>query len=337
MPVPSAITDLSTTPGDNSPPGTESAKGNVDNYLRQGFAFTRQLYDATVAPAEVIIASASSVAIGAAVSSNIVISGTTTVTSFDTVAAGIVRNVRYSGAVPVTHNAISMILLGGASRTHVAGDCASFISLGSGNWKEIKFSPLGALPIANGGTGGVTASAARTALGATATGDAVFIAATAAAARTALGMTNAVLQVVSATYSTDTSVSIAVAADSGLTATITPSSTSSKILVLVSQPIRLIRGADDHAGIVNLVRTVGGVPTVVLGDSSTTNNLVMGVATATLRMGVRWSISALDSPATISACAYKTQGYPVSAADSGALTFQAGGGQSSIILMEIAG
>jgi hypothetical protein len=165
MPVPTAITDLSTTAASNSPPGTESAKGNIDDYLRAGFAFTKQLYSSTVAPAESTIASATSVAIGAATTPNVIISGTTAITAFDTVDAGIVRNVRYSGAVPVTHNATSMILLGEASRTHVAGDCATFLSLGSGNWKEIKFSPIGALPVANGGTGGVTAAAARTALG----------------------------------------------------------------------------------------------------------------------------------------------------------------------------
>jgi hypothetical protein len=173
MPVPTAITDLDTTAAGNSPPGTESAKGNIDDYLRAGFAFTKQLYSSTVAPAESTIASAASVAIGAATTPNVIISGTTTVTAFDTVAAGIVRNVRYSGAVPVTHNATSMILLGEASRTHVAGDCATFLSLGAGNWKEIKFSPIGALPVANGGTGGVNAAAARAALGAAADADVV--------------------------------------------------------------------------------------------------------------------------------------------------------------------
>ncbi len=44
----------------------------------------------------------------------------------------------------------------------------------------------GTLPIANGGTGATTAAAARTALGSTTVGDAVFIAADAAAGRTAL-------------------------------------------------------------------------------------------------------------------------------------------------------
>jgi hypothetical protein len=44
----------------------------------------------------------------------------------------------------------------------------------------------------------------------------------------------AVLQVVNATYSTYTSSSSSTFADTGLTASITPSATSSKILVIVS-------------------------------------------------------------------------------------------------------
>lgn len=45
MPVPSSFNDLDTVANNNSPPGTESAKGNVDNYLRQVFAFIRTLYN----------------------------------------------------------------------------------------------------------------------------------------------------------------------------------------------------------------------------------------------------------------------------------------------------
>lgn len=45
MPVPSSFNDLDTVANNNSPPGTESAKGNVDDYLRQVFAFIRTLYN----------------------------------------------------------------------------------------------------------------------------------------------------------------------------------------------------------------------------------------------------------------------------------------------------
>jgi hypothetical protein len=46
MPVPTSFADLDTVAANNSPPGTESAKGNVDNYLRAGFSFAKQNYNA---------------------------------------------------------------------------------------------------------------------------------------------------------------------------------------------------------------------------------------------------------------------------------------------------
>lgn len=48
MPVPAAITDLSTTPSVNSPAGSEQ-QNLVDDYLRTFAAFIRQLYDTQVA------------------------------------------------------------------------------------------------------------------------------------------------------------------------------------------------------------------------------------------------------------------------------------------------
>lgn len=44
MPIPSAITDLSTTPGSNSPSGSE-APTEGDNHLRTAYAFIRELYN----------------------------------------------------------------------------------------------------------------------------------------------------------------------------------------------------------------------------------------------------------------------------------------------------
>lgn len=115
--------------------------------------------------AAVTIASASSVAIGAAASDNIIISGVVTITSFDTVASGIRRTVRFSGALTLTHNATSLILPGSANISTTAGDCAEFLSEGSGNWRCVNFMPIGAYPINMGGTGGITAAAARSSLG----------------------------------------------------------------------------------------------------------------------------------------------------------------------------
>lgn len=145
MPVPVNLTDLSVDPLVNSPPGTESAKGNIDNYLRQGFAFTRQAYN-NLAGATQTIASATTTTIGgvpATWSSNMTITGTTTITAFDTVADGIIRNVTFAGALTLTHNATSLILPTGANITTVAGDCAVFKSLGGGNWRCLSYQGAG--------------------------------------------------------------------------------------------------------------------------------------------------------------------------------------------------
>jgi hypothetical protein len=145
MPVPVNLTDLSVDPLVNSPPGTESAKGNIDNYLRQGFAFTRQAYN-NLAGATQTIASAATTTIGgvpATWSSNMTITGTTTITAFDTVADGIIRNVTFAGALTLTHNATSLILPTGANITTVAGDCAVLKSLGGGNWRCLSYQGAG--------------------------------------------------------------------------------------------------------------------------------------------------------------------------------------------------
>jgi hypothetical protein len=93
-----------------------------------------QQYLAANAP--VVIASATTTAIGAALSATVTISGVVPITAFDTVVAGIIRFVNWSDATPITYNATNMQLINGASRTNAANDFSVFRSLGSGNWKE---------------------------------------------------------------------------------------------------------------------------------------------------------------------------------------------------------
>jgi hypothetical protein len=106
-----------------------------------------------------------------------------------------------------------------------------------------------------------------------------------------------VLQVINATYGTETGSTSTTFADTGLTATITPSSATSKVLVIVSQmgvsktgdtrvKIKLMRGATD---ILKMCDITGNT-------SSTQFNSIGSV-----------SSSYLDSPATTSATTYKTQ------------------------------
>jgi hypothetical protein len=84
--------------------------------------------------AEVALASAATVNIGAAAANSVQITGTTTITGLGSAAAGIRRSLRFAGALTLTHNATSLILPGGANIATAANDTAEFLSLGSGNW-----------------------------------------------------------------------------------------------------------------------------------------------------------------------------------------------------------
>jgi hypothetical protein len=104
----------------------------------------------TAAP--VVLPSAASVAIGAAASNDVTISGTTAITSFDTITAGAHRTVTFLGVLTLTYNATSMVLPGAANITTAAGDCAEFLSLGGGNWKCVSYQRANGQAIVGGGS-----------------------------------------------------------------------------------------------------------------------------------------------------------------------------------------
>jgi hypothetical protein len=81
------------------------------------------------------IASATTTDIGAATGNYVQITGTVTITSLGTIAAGAWRNVTFTGALILTYNATSLILPTSANITTVAGDTAIFVSEGGGNWR----------------------------------------------------------------------------------------------------------------------------------------------------------------------------------------------------------
>jgi hypothetical protein len=138
------------------------------------------------------------------------------------------------------------------------------------------------------------------------------------------------LQVVFASYSTETSSSTTTYADTGLSATITPSSTASKILVIVNTngattdtvtnqgiKLKLVRTSTDLAIITDLSNKMAGAATAVQGES----------------IGFNW----LDTPASVSALTYKTQYARL--AGSGTVTLQnqmgANGSTSTMTLIEV--
>jgi hypothetical protein len=84
--------------------------------------------------AEQTFASAATVDLGASASTNVSITGTTTITSFGTATAGTYRQGRFTGALTLTHNATSMILPSTSNIPTAANDRFGAYSLGSGNW-----------------------------------------------------------------------------------------------------------------------------------------------------------------------------------------------------------
>jgi hypothetical protein len=95
------------------------------------------------------IASASTTDIGAATGDFVDVTGTTTITGLGTVDVGVVRYVRFTGALTLTHDATALILPNaGSNITTVANDTAIFRSLGSGNWICIAYQRASGFPLA---------------------------------------------------------------------------------------------------------------------------------------------------------------------------------------------
>lgn len=102
------------------------------------------------------IASASTTNIGAATGNLVHITGTTTITAFDTVQAGTRRILVFDGVLILTHNGTSLILPTGANITTAAGDTAVFVSEGSGNWRCAVYQRKDGTALASSGGGGLT-------------------------------------------------------------------------------------------------------------------------------------------------------------------------------------
>ena len=136
-----------------------------------------------------------------------------------------------------------------------------------------------------------------------------------------------ILQIVQATYSTAESTTSSSYVDTSLTATITPSSATSKVFVLCNGPSKAARtgsstGVGEHA----IER--GGSQ---IYECATTAYVDTGSASATRSLSVSFTLSYLDSPATTSATTYTLQ-HKIS---TGTLTTFENNYAGSLILMEV--
>lgn len=140
-----------------------------------------------------------------------------------------------------------------------------------------------------------------------------------------------VIQVVSATYSTATNIASTSYTDTGLTASITPTSASSKILVIVNQSV--YNQQNTNAARLFELQLLRGATTIM--DKDFYSYAGTG-ANGYFETGLDGTQIILDSPATTSSTTYKTQGRMDSTASSTVLVFQGGSGESTMTLMEIA-
>ena len=135
-----------------------------------------------------------------------------------------------------------------------------------------------------------------------------------------------VLQMVNATYATQTSNTTTTYADTGLTATITPLFSTSKILVQANLPSRASSGSV-YGIAFQLVRNGTGV-------FSPMSN-VFYRDTATNNMSALVPVLYLDSPASTSALTYKIQ-FKIGGGGTGNVLTQIDNDTSYIVLTEIA-
>ena len=144
-----------------------------------------------------------------------------------------------------------------------------------------------------------------------------------------------VLQVVNATTTSSTLISSTSYTDSSITASITPSATSSKILVLATININAQRSNPYSAADVRIVRGA----TAIASWNGTGDSRFVGVAwPAGTTYTQHWhttTIAWLDSPSTTSSTTYKIQGRVNETTDSPSITFQFSSSPSSITLLEI--
>jgi hypothetical protein len=106
---------------------------SIGNFTGGTLTATTTMSGAAFNEASASIASAATLAIGAAPANYLQVSGTTTITAFDTAPAGACRLLRFLASLTLTNNA-AIILPGGANITTQAGDVAKFVSAGGGVW-----------------------------------------------------------------------------------------------------------------------------------------------------------------------------------------------------------
>ena len=137
-------------------------------------------------------------------------------------------------------------------------------------------------------------------------------------------------QVIQATTSSAVNVASTSVADTGLTVNITPTASTSKVLVQVNQNI-----------VTDIDTNLANSKIKLLRDSTTAIDFTTNIArveangSSAVKFGNLTTFSHLDSPSTTSQITYKTQGAVSSTSNNGTARFQNSSVTSIITVMEI--
>lgn len=138
-----------------------------------------------------------------------------------------------------------------------------------------------------------------------------------------------VLQVVQGVTTTSTTISTSTLTDTTITASITPTSATSKILVMVDAQAYIYRGAHSTFNGWALLRGA----TNIYDRSNEGFMCITAVGTSAVELVANSPMTYLDSPATTSSTTYNVQAKSISG---GQITFQRNSVPSSITLIEVA-
>jgi hypothetical protein len=147
-------------------------------------------------------------------------------------------------------------------------------------------------------------------------------------AKLASGVGGKLLQVVNAHTATNTTSNSTSYADTNLSCNITPSASSSKVLVLIQQSVR--KSGGDTKGNIRVYRDSTEIGGVIAGREIGDTD-----STASNSVGTGFSYSYLDSPSSSSQLTYKTQFNNVDGTGTVAVNYSSH--QSYMTLIEVAG
>lgn len=141
-----------------------------------------------------------------------------------------------------------------------------------------------------------------------------------------------VLQVVQGTYATATNIYSTSYTDTGLSLSITPTASTSKILIIVNQQYLLDRATNNSSCVMQILR--GSTSIFDVGDAVTGPYILAG-GTNYVNLGGNHPMTYLDSPATTSSTTYKIQAKLYATTNSNALICQHNNSKSVMTLLEI--